>query len=664
MPDIVIHHCTLRIVRTGGWGWDAEPSALAHEAVAALRVLLERQLAGLWSEGDDVEVAAPVRVFMPIELAELKAAADDGFDDSQAARLHERFRAAVEQAVEHAVTARAAPRADTPTPEAAGTLARRFAEPNPETARTPDGRSAEPNEGPRQKLRRLLAAWWHRGELESILLVLGEGILEAWHRTLFTFPGGRQPGSGPSTYDSDEALGPAVNGLGSAAPVLPAEDGALAHAAPTGRPATRVEVLRARIIAAVESGDTDTSSHGALGPAFVATLDRLLPLPGPASDPSPRPTTLVAHRSVGPVFARSDAPRTDAAGPGVIVRRRSGKPTDVNCLARSALPFLLLGTLSRIGYLDALDVLLSAAESSDEAPLFATALAYKLLNPPERGWRRSPADMTSAAIFAGLEEPAPHAALVEFARKAIDFAPALDRVVADALARGNVEGSPLLLCEDSADGWLLAEVEGVFPVAWSTTCEELLGTVERFGRPRLLVPASSAGGGLLARLDAEGFRFVTDAPPTRGEHWRRFHRLPHERWCTNDVEAPEGQLVASARKLASAHQSLRTTWEELALRPCVAPGDGGALETSVMLAAAVALADVSWNLWKDLGDTDPLLAIERFGDLDARVRFSPDEILVKLPLGKRSMDLSRHGLLDDVTGVPWFDGRVVRFSGG
>jgi hypothetical protein len=328
------------------------------------------------------------------------------------------------------------------------------------------------------------------------------------------------------------------------------------------------------------------------------------------------------------------------------------------------LPFLLLGTLSRIGYLDALDVLLSAAELSDESPLFATALAYKVLNPPERGWRRSPADMTTAAIFAGLEEPASNNALAELAGKAMDFAPALDRVVADALASGNVEGSPLLLCEVSAGGWLLAEADGVFPIAWSSSCEVLLRTVERFGRPPVLIPESSAGGGLLARLNAEGFRFVTDAPPTRGESWRRFHRLPHERWCTNDVEAPEGQLVVSARKLASAHASLQTAWEELAFRPCVAPGDGGALETSVMLAAAVALADLSWNLWNELGDTDPLLALERFGDLDARLRFSPDEILVKLPLGKRSIDLSRHGLLADVSGVPWFGGRVVRFSGG
>ena len=196
--------------------------------------------------------------------------------------------------------------------------------------------------------------------------------------------------------------------------------------------------------------------------------------------------------------------------------------------------------------------------------------------------------MTTAAIFAGLEEPASNNALAEFAGKMMDFAPALDRVVADALVSGSVEGSPLLLCEVSAGGWLLAEVDGVFPIAWSSSSEALLRTVERFGRPPILVPQSSAGGGLLARLDVQGFQFVTDAPPTRGESWRRFHRLPHERWCTNDVEAPEGQLVVSARKLASAHASLQTAWEELAFRPCVAPGDGGALETSVTLATAVA----------------------------------------------------------------------------
>jgi len=660
MPDILIHHCTLHIVRSGGCAWGAEPNALAREAVAALGVLLERQLGGLWPESDDVDVkvATPVRVFMPVDFTELKATADDGFDDTQASRLHERFRAAVEQAVKHAMTAHVASRADTLV-----------------AAEPPARRPAEPIEGPRQKLQRLLAAWSRRGELESILLSLGEGIIEAWHRTLLTLPLGRQPSSCLSMFDSEEASGLAGNVLWSSDPVLAVEVVGPAFAAPCVRLATRFDVLRARIIAAVEAADSDTWSRGAAGPAFVAALDRSFPLPfaavvtAPPRRSAPGLNTVATETAggrgqPGPVGPPHGAPRTASAGPGQVLRRRSGNATEVGGSAYSALPFLMLGSLSKIGYLEALDATLSAADLLDEASLFATALAYKVLNPPSRGWRRSQANTTSAAIFAGLEEPASNEALAEFARQAADFLPVLDRVVADALASSHEDGSPLLLCEVSGGGWLLAEVEGVFPVAWSWSWDGLLGTVERFGRPRLLVPASSAGGGLLTRLDTEGFRFITDTAPTRGECWRRFHRLPHERWCTNDTEASEGPLVASARKLASPHQSLQTTWEELALRPCVAPSDGGALETSLMLSAAVALADLSWNLWKDSGDTDPLLALERFSDLEARVRFRPDEILVKLPLGKRSIDLSRHGLLDDVAGVPWYGGRVMRFSGG
>ena len=45
--------------------------------------------------------------------------------------------------------------------------------------------------------------WLRQGDLESILMTVGEDILEAWHRTLFVIPGGPQPGSGP--FDPDGA---------------------------------------------------------------------------------------------------------------------------------------------------------------------------------------------------------------------------------------------------------------------------------------------------------------------------------------------------------------------------------------------------------------------------------------------------------------------------
>ena len=308
--------------------------------------------------------------------------------------------------------------------------------------------------------------------------------------------------------------------------------------------------------------------------------------------------------------------------------------------------------------------MLGAAELSSAAPLFATGLAYKVLGVPERGWRRNPADIAAAALFAGLDEPAPNSSIAEFARGATDFLPALHLVIVADLARGHEAGQPLLLRAISECGWFLVEAEGVFPIARSGDCAGLFAVIDRFARPVILVPADSVAGNVLDRLDAGGYRFITDAPPTRGERWRPLRRPPAERWWTNDAVASERSLVASARKLAMSSQAFQGCWEEMMLRPSVAPGNAEALETSLSLAASVALADISWTLWKSDGNTDPLLAIERFGDLDARVHFRPDEVVVKLPLGKRSADLAAHGILGDVAGVPWYEGRVVRFSGG
>ena len=59
--------------------------------------------------------------------------------------------------------------------------------------------------------------------------------------------------------------------------MTPAVIAALVRAAPAGLSTTRVEVLRARIIAAVAA--IVESGAGATGPAFAAALDRVLPLP-------------------------------------------------------------------------------------------------------------------------------------------------------------------------------------------------------------------------------------------------------------------------------------------------------------------------------------------------------------------------------------------------
>ncbi|HKN08102.1 MAG TPA: hypothetical protein VJ376_01255, partial [Pseudomonadota bacterium] len=655
MPDIIIRHCTLHIVRQGGWSWGEDPRALARKAAGALGRLLERRFAEMGPDGVDIEVVAPVRLTIAVQRAELAEASEEGFDGGRESALYERFRAAVEQAVARAVTAFPASKA-----------------PEPHRVARPDSRPAETLPTPLEKLLKLLTAWWRRGELEQVLCAVGDRTVEAWHRTILPIEQGRPVGGTVSSpIETAGAPGRVESERMPDRLMTPAVIAALVRAATAGLLTTRVDVMRARIIAAVAA--IVESGAGAIGPAFAAALDRVLPLPlaTPVTDlPLATPVTYSARSdapesnpalpetTAGPTRSSRaprpiDAPPTVAATPGAVFRRPPARFPAKGGLAQSALPFLMLGALSKMGYFDALDAVLSAAELSEEAALFASALAYKVIDPPERGWRRAPAAITTAAIFAGLDEPASNEALAEFARRAADFLPVLDRVIADALASGHQEGSPLLLCEAPACGWLLAEVDGVFPIEWSDSPDGLLETVKRFGRPRLLVPIASAGGGLLARLDGAGFLFLTDAPPGRGESWKPIRRLPHERWWTNDADAPAGSLVASGRKLGPGVEALEESWRELAVnRRAIAPGDGGSLETSLALASAVALADLSWNLWNDADDTDPLLAMERFATLDARVRVRPDEVLVKLPLGKRSMDLSSHGLLVDVAGVP------------
>ena len=89
-----------------------------------------------------------------------------------------------------------------------------------------------------------------------------------------------------------------------------------------------------------------------------------------------------------------------------------------------------------------------------------------------------------------------------------------------------------------------------------------------------------------------------------------------------------------------------------------------AFERTLTLAASVAAGMVAWDLWRDRERTTPLLALQRFGDLDARVRFDDEAVRVRLPLGRRHQELSRGGLLAPVRDLPWLEGRRVEFSGG
>ena len=325
-----------------------------------------------------------------------------------------------------------------------------------------------------------------------------------------------------------------------------------------------------------------------------------------------------------------------------------------------ALPFLLLGPLDQTGYLSALGPALQPAGLQAQTAVFATALAYTVLGPLERGWRRRPEDVAAAAAFAGLGAPVPGQALTEFARVADPALPALDAVVTRALAEGHSAGEPLVLVgvgERADAGLLLFDREGLFPVAWADTVAGLLPAWRMFGSPPVLV-APTAVGALRGLADA-GASFVVATPPARTERWRRLP--PHRLWTNSDDPALARHAGGYQQAVDLAAELTQALAAERAAIPLAA---SPALGRSLLLAAGLGLGTLAWTLWREREPTDPLLALERFADLSARVSFEPDRVRVRLPLGPRHSDLSVHGLLADVPDVPWFGGRIVEFSGG
>jgi hypothetical protein len=641
VADVLINRCTLRVVRRGGWSWGADPRRLLESVVQAFPRLLARRLAELLPDDAEAEISAPLRLNISVRLSELLAlgAVDDGQTVAAESRL-----AALGDLFEHSLREHPAFRQFVrPETDAA-------AEPPP-----PEG-AREDDEGPevarRSPLLRLLAGWRARGELELRLSAFAPATLEAWHSALLDTDEASPRASAPLTAESVTRF---VRELAAQGP-----RGAL----------TRAEILRRRVAIAVEVVESLGASPR--DEALRRALEGALPLAEtrPTGDAAAAREGRDAPReadAMARVMREPRAPAEAEAGPPAATPAALRAPRSYEVQVSSALPFLLLGPLAQFGYLATLAAALEAARLSDDAPLFAAALAYKVLPPPERGWRRRPAAALAAAGFAGLAEPPPEQSLTLFSERIAPHVSALDAALAHVLVRGHNPLKPLALCRTrgASPGLLLADVEGIFPVAWAGDFEGLLPTLRQFGQTTLLVPAETADPALLRSLDEGGFLFITDAPPARGETWRPLRRAPAERWHTNDHSGAEKNLLRAARLLADACEEAGRLWQSLGVERVGVPlAPDARLETSLTLAAAFALGTISWTLWRAREPVNPLLALERFGDLDARVRFGGRAVSVRLPLGRRYRDLYEHGLLEAVAEVPWLDGRRVEFTGG
>lgn len=121
-------------------------------------------------------------------------------------------------------------------------------------------------------------------------------------------------------------------------------------------------------------------------------------------------------------------------------------------------------------------------------------------------------------------------------------------------------------------------------------------------------------------------------------------------WVDGEAQL-DGALAALGRPLVRRDDAFMPFARALDARrilPCA-----HALERHLAAAAGTGLGLIALGLWGASGrDTTPLLALERLGDLEARVSLDADGLHAAVPRGQRWLDLQRGGLLE-LFEIPW-----------
>jgi hypothetical protein len=573
VPDVVVHHCTVRMVRTGGWSWGRAPDALAEAALDALPDLIEALVSDTPALAER-ELAAPIEVRARVSLAELER----GGPAALRAALGASLRAAADAARRPAGKAArngGAPEAMAQPSQVASSRRRRVAAPG---------------------LHELVLRWLREGVLDAVLELLAPPTLEAWNTAVLGAPAAALAGARP-TLDAD-ALS-MVEGLRDALP----------------EPETRAELLRSRLALAAAAAAPNADW------AAAATLtDAARPVEVDAEPAGSARRDFIATTAAGSDGAFGTATRLPA--------RRERSPAAPRAAAVVlALPFLAAVPLARIGYFDVLGASLSGARLVGDAQAFAMALALKVLEPPELASLPTVASKRAAAAFAGAEVPS--AELTRLAAHAPLFASALDAVI--AISATSRRGRDALLLHRSPTGdFVLVDPADSSPIALAAAPEDVARILRAISRPPVRVSGEARSPEVLDVLTAA--RVPADA--RRRARWRGpldLHRL-------------DEALTA------------------LEVRQAAPLGADRTLERSLSLAAGFALASLGRWLWAGDGETDPLLVLDRLGDIEARIRCEGERIRVTLPMGRRRRDLADAGVLRDLDGLPWLDGQRVEFS--
>jgi hypothetical protein len=667
---IHIRHCRIEARPASGSGlhWaDAEAHRGLAQRVQALVLSLLDELFAPYLAG-----LAPDEIPRLLEL-DLRLDAHDLASIAPLSRQHLRDRAveALAEAIARgAVGEAAADRGPAPAPPAAG----------PDRPEAADPLMAEPAAGRAGALALLLA--WHRDrQLEYRLALFSDALLVRLIEAVLAGFGDRAPpaqaaravrAASPSRrkaatpaleVTARQGLREALQALvvaEAAAAAAPASSGGRIDAAPLKRAIAGAKraLRRARAAAPRRQGEAEPVS--AATPRGIFTIEGPESLEAPASRSGRGDSAPI---SASPAARPRRAPRAPAPDPVPAAPLAEGRYD-----LESALPFLVLQRLAGHGILAAAAALNESPGQAEAIAALAFAIALRSQDLPAEAGRWSAAQLSDAARLAGRSEPPEVAELLAAARDSGEICDSAAGAVGATLIAGHKRGLPLPLLAD-AGRLVVFESEGLFPIcrlSGSRVAEAFAGRDESFF-------VACPDPALLRDIDMAGLLAVAAGPPARGESWRSavagrgwrgMTNLPPERF-----KALAPGLPATERSARRASEVWRALTSDRPLVPGSSPDDGLLeLDRTAALLAGFALADIAWTLcgrdpaaW---AEPDPLLAVERFADLSARLDVAPDKVTVTLPLGARFTHLRDAGLLETVDRVPWWPDRTIAFEGG
>jgi len=364
MPDLLIRRCRLRVVRRGGWSWGPSPKRVAEQAVRVFPLLLGKKLAELIPDDETREYSAPVQVRLRVRMEELmeNMAPEVALSGFQEAQISQAFAARMEEALRAAFGIPAEVTAHSQVSQRIPVQQQGSDSPSPT------------GEHGGNAIAQLLLNWLTAGTLELRLLEFSAAELESWATGLRLRKAVENEFTSQQLVAIREEAELYLTGLRLRSP--------LDH---VGR-------IRQQLALA-----TRTAAKLAINLTSLQLwrqIEKIFPLDSGAMIKEDSPAK-VQDAEQPPHAEVLSQPLSNQAEPFAVDSRWSEAPSQQSVRVSwdahisTALPFLLLAPLSRIGYFETLSAVLEAAKLEKPAPVFAAALAYKVLAPPERGWRRT-----------------------------------------------------------------------------------------------------------------------------------------------------------------------------------------------------------------------------------------------------------------------------------